>query len=124
MHQWVVLSHVTGVRGWRTNAGFVLVAHVLLSHDCSVMSGCVSEVMCRLAVDAIAGGETCSSDVNEYSDVSDVVMRQLVMNVVRDGSEVTGEMRCMFVGGEVCSVGVSSLLSPRLLSPRLLSPGS
>ena len=61
----------------------------------------------------------------------DVVMRRLVVNVVRDGSEVTGEMRCelmrrMFVGGEVCSVGVSvgSLLSPRLLSPRLLSPGS
>ena len=81
----------------------------------------------QLVVSLVAGDEVCDGGVNGCSDMTDdVVMRRLVMDVVHDGGKVIGKMRDMFVGGEVCSVGVSvgSLLSPRLLSPRLLSPGS
>ena len=104
----------------------VPVVPVLLSLDRRA-----DKVMHRLA-GAIAGSKICDRGLNRCSGVTDdVAMRQLVIDVVHDGSDVTGKMRCeqmrnMLVGSEVCSFGVSAcdLLSPRFLSPRLLSPGS
>ena len=134
MHRWVVLSRVIGGKGWRKNAGFVLVAPVLLSPDCGVMSCCVNEVMCRLAVDVISGGEMCGSNVNGCSDVTGEVMRRSVryaiggsesrgddVNEWSDVADVVGRQMVegVLVGGEVCGGSVSgrSLLYPGLLSP-------
>ena len=136
MHRCVVLSRVVDGRGCSKNAGFVLVAPVLLSPDRSVMSCCVDEVMCRLAVDVVAGGEICGSDVNECTDVADETVRQLVENLVA-GDEIcdSGVNGCIDVDnegmhrlvedvvadGEVCG---SDVIGCSLLFPGLLSPDS